>query len=274
MNSASVLSRPQAGSGVEPFDSIAPIYDRIFTDSEIGKVQRAQVTSAMNRRFKSGSRVLELNCGTGEDAIQMGRRGVEVSAYDASPAMIEVASRKLRADSSAAKASFGILRNEDLGLLEGSFDGVLSNFAGMNCCGDWPAIAEELARLVRPGGHVLLCIMGRACLWEMLYFVLRGEPGKAFRRASRNHVARIGSNPVDLHYLSVNEAEQAFSAGFSLGGWRGIGVFVPPSYCEPLFKTHNQLLSLLALFDSWLGRVPGVRCFGDHVLLDFVRCAR
>jgi len=273
MNAASAFARRQAGPPVEPFDSIAPIYDCIFTDSAIGRVQRGQVTAEMNRRFKSGSRVLELNCGTGEDAIQMGRRGVEVKAYDASPAMIEVANRKLLADPPAANVSFGILRNEDLCLVEGSFDGALSNFAGMNCCGDWPAIAKELARLVMPGGHVLLCIMGRACLWEMLYFLLRGEPGKAFRRASRDHVARIGSNSVDLHYLSVKEAQQAFSPEFNLCGWGGVGVFVPPSYCEPFFKAHNQLLRLLAVFDSWLGHVPGVRCFGDHVLLDFVRCA-
>jgi ubiquinone/menaquinone biosynthesis C-methylase UbiE len=273
MNTASILSRPQTGSSVEPFDSIAPIYDRIFTDSAIGRVQRTQVTTEINRRFEPGSRVLELNCGTGEDAIQMGRRGVEVDAYDASPAMIEVANRKLLSDSSAANVSFGILRNEDLGMLEGSFDGALSNFAGMNCSNDWPQIAGELARLVKPGGHVLLCIMGRACLWEMLYFFLRGEPRKAFRRASRNHVARIGSNSVDVRYLPVSHAKRAFFPGFTLRGWRGVGVLVPPSYCEPLFKTHNQLLNLLAVFDSWLGHVPGVRCWGDHVLLDFVRCA-
>jgi ubiquinone/menaquinone biosynthesis C-methylase UbiE len=273
MNTASVLSRPQTGSSVEPFDSIAPIYDRIFTDSAIGRVQRAQVTTEINRRFKSGSRVLELNCGTGEDAIQMGRRGVEVSAFDASPSMIEVANRKLPVDSFAAGVSFGILRNEDLGLLEGSFDGALSNFAGMNCSSDWPEIAGQLTRLVKPGGHVLLCIMGRTCLWEMLYFFLRGEPRKALRRTSRYDVARIGSNSVDVHYLSVRDAKRAFSPGFSLCGWRGVGVFVPPSYCEPLFKTHNHLLRLLAVFDSWLGHMPGIRCFGDHVLLDFVRCA-
>ena len=273
MNSVSFLAKDQMASTVEPFDSIAPVYDRIFTESAIGRVQRAMVTTEINRRFKSGGRVLELNCGTGEDAIQLGRRGVEVKAYDASSAMIEVANRKLLADPSAMKVSFGILRNEDLCLVEGPFDGALSNFAGMNCCGDWPAIAKDLARLIKPGGHVLLCIMGRACLWEMLYFVLRGEPGKAFRRASRNHVARIGSNSVDLQYLSIKEARQAFSPGFTLCGWGGVGVFVPPSYCEPFFETHNQLLRLLAVFDSWLGHVPGVRCFGDHVLLDFVRCA-
>jgi ubiquinone/menaquinone biosynthesis C-methylase UbiE len=273
MSTDSALSQPQAGSAVEPFDSIASTYDRTFTASSIGKAQRAQVAAEINRRFQCGDRVLELNCGTGEDAVALGWRGVEVSAYDASPAMIDVANRKLLADPPPTKVSFGVLRNEELSLIRSSFDGGLSNFAGMNCSRDWPGVATELARLVKPGGHVLLCIMGRFCLWEILYCLLRGQLRKAFRRGSGNQIARIGSNEVEVHYLSVRDARRIFSAGFLLCRWRGVGVFVPPSYCEPLFKKHRHLLRLLAAFDSLLGHIPGVRCWGDHVLLDFVRCA-
>ena len=274
MNTASALSRPQARPVAEPFDSLASIYDCIFTNSAIGRAQRAQVAIEINRRFHHGSHVLELNCGTGEDAFALGRRGVDVSAYDASPAMVEVANRKLHAEHLQAKVTFGVLRNEHLGLVGGSFDGALSNFAGMNCSSDWQGIAGELARLVKAGGHVLLCIMGRACLWEILHFLLRGQPRNAFRRAFRNQVVRIGESYVNVCYLSVHEAEQAFSSGFILHGWRGVGVFVPPSYCEPFFNKRNRLLKLFAAIDSRLGHLPGIRCWADHVLLDFVRRTR
>jgi ubiquinone/menaquinone biosynthesis C-methylase UbiE len=255
----------------EPFDSIAPVYDRVFTDSAIGRAQREQVTAQINRRFLQGSHVLELNCGTGEDAFALAQRGVEVTAYDASPAMIDIAQRRLQADSLASRASFDVLRNESLDLIDGSFDGALSNFAGMNCCSDWAQIAKELSRLIKPGGHVLLCIMGRACLWEIAYFLLRGQPRKAFRRASRNHTALVGGSSVVVHYLSVRQARQAFADGFTLCGWRGVGVFVPPSYCEALMTKRSKLLRVLAACDLRFGHVPGMRRFGDHVLLDFVR---
>jgi len=253
---------------------VASSYDATFTASVIGTAQRLQVATEINRCFRAGDRVLELNCGTGEDALQLGRRGVEVTAYDASPAMIGVANQKLQAEPSVTNVSFGVLRNEDLGLLEGSFDGAFSNFAGMNCCRDWPGIAAELARLIKPGGHVLLCMMGRTCLWEILYFLLRGQADKAFRRRSRNRVARIGAGHVDVHYLSVSETQQAFSSEFSLHGWRGVGVFVPPTYCESLMRGHSKLLRLLAAIDSRFGHMPGARSLGDHILLDFVRHAR
>jgi len=271
MSMASAWSNAEAISKQEPFDSVAFTYDRTFTASAIGRAQRAQIMSAIARCFPPGSRVLELNCGTGEDALALARRGVEVSAYDASPAMIDVANRKLRSETPPANVSFGILRNERLAELRGSFDGALSNFAGMNCSRDWHGIAGDLASLIKPGGHVLLCVMGRACLWEILCFLLCGLPGKAFRRANRSLVSNIGSSSVDVFYPSVHEARRAFSAGFTLSGWRGVGVFVPPSYFEPFISRRDNLLRLLAALDLRFAHLPGVRFFGDHILLDFVR---
>jgi len=271
MTTTSALPDMPLGSNAEPFDSIAAAYDRIFTATSIGKAQREQVAAEINRWFQDGDHVLELNCGTGEDAIALGRRGVDVSAFDSSPAMIGVAKRKLQAAPCQSRVHFDVLRNEDLACLVGSFDGAFSNFAGMNCSRDWQNIAAGLARLVKPGGHVLLCIMGRVCLWEIVYFLMRGQVIKAFRRRSRNQVARIGINSVDVYYASVGDARKAFCKEFTLRGWRGVGIFVPPSYCEPLFAGRNRMLRIFAVIDRLVGALPGVRCCGDHVLLDFVR---
>jgi ubiquinone/menaquinone biosynthesis C-methylase UbiE len=274
VNTASASAAVKVRTAGEPFDSIASAYDSVFTNSDIGRAQRAQVAAELNRRFVPGSCVLELSCGTGEDALALGRRGVEVRAFDASPAMIDAANRKLHANTLPANVEFGILRNEELSLIDGPFDGAFSNFAGMNCSSDWSSIAADLQRVVKPGGHVLLCIMGRACLWEIFYYLLRGQFRKAFRRKSRRSIARIGAECVEIQYVSVREAGRAFSSGFTLCGWRGVGVFVPPSYCEPLFIKRSKLLRVLTALDSRLAHVPGLRCWADHVLLDFVRFSR
>jgi ubiquinone/menaquinone biosynthesis C-methylase UbiE len=271
MSTVSASPNVQNGSNIEPFDSIAAAYDGLFTATSIGKAQRAQVATELNRRFQAGDCVLELNCGTGEDAIALGHRGVEVSAFDSSYSMIAVAKLKLQANSCSACVQFGILRNEDLGSLAGSFDGAFSNFAGMNCSHDWQGIATDLARLVKPGGHVLLCIMGRACLWEVVYFLMRGQVGKAFRRRSYNQVARVGTSSVDVYYASVRDAQRDFSKDFTLCRWRGVGIFVPPSYCEQLFAGRNWMVRLFTAIDRVIGHLPGIRCLADHVLLDFVR---
>jgi ubiquinone/menaquinone biosynthesis C-methylase UbiE len=66
------------------FDSIADQYDDIFTHSLIGRAQRDVVWDALKKTFRPGERVLEINCGTGEDALFLSKMGVSVHACDAS----------------------------------------------------------------------------------------------------------------------------------------------------------------------------------------------
>jgi len=47
------------------FDTVAEDYDRIFTNSAIGRAQRDAVWEVARTVFSPGSRILELNCGTG-----------------------------------------------------------------------------------------------------------------------------------------------------------------------------------------------------------------
>ncbi|MFZ1084091.1 MAG: class I SAM-dependent methyltransferase [Terracidiphilus sp.] len=272
MTASVIQSVAPATAITEPFDSIALDYDRVFTYSAIGKAQRSQVSQQLDLCFARGSHVLEINCGTGEDALALARSGVRVSAYDASPEMIRIANLKLNSEPLASRVQFSVLRNEQLFQLEEIFDGAFSNFAGLNCTLDWKSIADEIARLVKPGGHFLLCILGRTCLWEMVHSLLRGRFRKAFRRIRRGpSIACIDGSFLKIIYPSVSQARQIFSSGFQLCGWRGVGVFVPPSYCEPHILGKRRVLRLLAFLDSRIAHLPGVRCWGDHILLDFVR---
>src|SRR5258707_15591100 len=76
------------------FDRVAETYDATFTESLIGRAQRNVVWNALQRAFRPGDFVLELNCGTGEDAFFLAKFGISVLACDASPRMIEVAEHR------------------------------------------------------------------------------------------------------------------------------------------------------------------------------------
>jgi ubiquinone/menaquinone biosynthesis C-methylase UbiE len=52
-----------------PFDRIANVYDDIFSNSRIGLVQRKAVWAELDRNFRPGESILEINCGTGVDAF-------------------------------------------------------------------------------------------------------------------------------------------------------------------------------------------------------------
>src|SRR5690348_10540712 len=78
-----------------PFDALAADYDRAFTTSTIGRHMRAAVWRRLDAVFRPGDRVLELSCGTGEDALYLARKGVRVVATDSSPRMLEKARAKV-----------------------------------------------------------------------------------------------------------------------------------------------------------------------------------
>ncbi|MBI5671403.1 MAG: class I SAM-dependent methyltransferase [Chloroflexi bacterium] len=73
-----------------PFDPLAPTYDSDFTDTAIGRYLRGRVQARLTQHFKAGDHVLELGCGTGEDALWLAGRGVSVLATDTSAAMLDI----------------------------------------------------------------------------------------------------------------------------------------------------------------------------------------
>jgi ubiquinone/menaquinone biosynthesis C-methylase UbiE len=256
------------------FDRVANSYDESFTHTAIGRAQRRQVWSRLLAAFPVGSRVLELNCGTGEDARFLANRGRSILACDASAAMIEVAKRRTQQETGQADLTFLQIANEELGSLpvEQAFDGAFSNFSGMNCVSDLRSVARNLAKLVRPGGSVLVCVWSRLCLAEVIWYFAHVQAKKAFRRFSRQATARLGDAVISVSYPSIRELRHAFSPWFALSSRRAVGLFVPPSYMERLIGRYDKLLAPLEQLDRLCAGWPILRDVGDHVLLEFVRC--
>ena len=152
------------------------------------------------------------------------------------------------------------LRNSSF--LSGCFDGVISNFGAMNCIRDLDAVREHLARLMRPGGYLAICVMGRFCLWETAWYALRGQPGKAFRRWRQGN----SSLGVPVFYPSIKQIRKSFTPDFKLVSWNGVGIAVPPSYVTGL---SNRFLTKLAVFDHQVSHLSPVRELSDHRLLIF-----
>jgi len=134
-------------------------------------------------------------------------------------------------------------------------------------------VARDLAKLVRPGGTAILCLFGRFCLWEMLWYLLRGDTRKAFRRLrGTGVVATIApGHSVMVRYPSVNSVRRDFSPHFRLLSWKGAGIAVPPSYLEPLANRFPRPFKFAARIDSFIGRIPCLRSLADHVVMVFER---
>jgi ubiquinone/menaquinone biosynthesis C-methylase UbiE len=259
-----------------PFDAVAEAYDRVFTDSAIGQAQRASVWRELGRAFGSGSRILELGCGTGVDACFLAEQGVEVIACDSSAAMIRVAERRVR-DRGVGNVELRVLAAENISDLpaQGLLDGAFSNFGALNCLENLSRLAENLARLLRPGATVLLCLMGPFCAWEVLWYLARGEGRKAFRRQRRAGVtARLAPGAfIPVRYPTVGFLARAFAPHFRLIRWKGVGLAVPPSYMESWAAGSPRILEWAVRMDLVLEHCPGIRSLSDHILLKFERTA-
>ena len=81
----------------ESFDISAPLYDDVFTNSHIGKLQRKLVYSFLKKNLPKNQNleILEINCGTGHDAIWLANQGHQIIATDISSEMISVAKAKI-----------------------------------------------------------------------------------------------------------------------------------------------------------------------------------
>jgi len=238
------------------FDRVAARYDAVWTNTAIGRAQRDLVWREMDALFQTGERILDIGCGTGEDAAHFAQRGVTVYATDASPAMVQVAQ--------ARGVAAVVCGAEELAQIGGTFDAAISNFGALKCVEDLPAVAGALAALVRPGGSAAICLLGRFCAWETLYYAARLQFDKAFRRWRGNRVPYQGTM---VHYPTASEIHAAFKNDFELQRWTGIGLCVPPSY----IKMPAALVAVLAACDRILARLPLLRALADHRLFLLVR---
>jgi SAM-dependent methyltransferase len=260
------------------FDSIAASYDDLFTRSMIGRAQRAAVWHALLDAFAPGAHILELNCGTGEDALFLARHDISVVACDGSEGMIRTARKRMQDEEPDAPIQFELLPTEHLGRLRPGrlFDGALSNFSGLNCLSNLNQAAWDLASLVTPRAPVLICLSTRFCLAETLWFLLQGDFRKAFRRTPGVAHAKVNEFTVKVHYPTLSQVRESFSPWFRLRSCTGIGVAVPPSYLEPMIRKYPRLLGLLRWIDKRISHLPLLRIMGDHMLLHFerVECSR
>ncbi|HEY1938431.1 MAG TPA: class I SAM-dependent methyltransferase [Candidatus Angelobacter sp.] len=255
-------------TNADPFEKLAADYDRQFTSSFIGSTMRRAVWKRFPLHFTPGQRILELNCGTGEDAVFLARQGVSVLATDASRSMIDIASAKVRQHGLEDRIRCECMGWDELDNLSvAEFDGAFSNFGGLNCVKHADKALDALARRLRPHAHVLLCVMGPWCPWEWIWYLVHGDPARAFRRF-RSPVQWRG---IHVSYPSLQTMRWWAKSHFTILRVSAIGVFVPPSYTETWALRHARLIQFLNRCERRLEAVPPLPWFADHYVIELSR---
>lgn len=250
----------------EAFSLTAEKYDLFALDHPNLTRMRNKVYAHLNRQMLPGQSILELNCGSGIDAVYLAQLGYRVHATDISPGML--ARLKNKREGLQDRLTFQQCSFTHLEQVEGGpFDAVFSDLGGLNCIPDLRAVVAQLPLVLRPGGLVTWVIMPPICLWE-LATVFLGQFKLAFRRlapdGTRSH---LEGKSFMLYYFSPSEVEAAFGPEFKTLQIEGLSVITPTAESKNLAKRHPHIYGALAWLDDRLSPRWPWRGWGDFFII-------
>jgi demethylmenaquinone methyltransferase / 2-methoxy-6-polyprenyl-1,4-benzoquinol methylase len=174
------------------FDGVARRYDVTNTVLSGGQDRRWRRRTRQCLELRRGQRVLDLAAGTGVSTAELRRSGAVAIACDFSLGMLQAG----RANRRRARVPFVAGDALHLPFLDGAFDAVTISF-GLRNVADPTAALREMARVVRPGGRLVVCEFSRPTFapfrFVYLNYLMRALPWIA---------RRVSSNPEAYVYLA------------------------------------------------------------------------
>ena len=234
-------------------------YDLDDNQNPILQQMRQQVYHHVSRYLKEKSKLLELNSGTGIDALHFVQQGHTVLATDLSDGMISEIQKKINGSQPKNKFTCQQLSYDQLDRVIGNnFDYVFSNFGGLNCIADLSLVTKHLPKIVKPGGYVTWVIMPPIYLWELLW-VFKGNVKQAFRRLNaKGTIAHLDGEYFKTYYHSLSQIKSAFGAAPPLRNHSsnepfkkltvpGLPLLNPPLITDPVFNAETLTMPAISV---------------------------
>jgi ubiquinone/menaquinone biosynthesis C-methylase UbiE len=202
-----VAARPQQFIPALRFDALTRIYDPVvaLTSRERAFKRRLLKHAAIN----DGERVLDLACGTGTLAIEIKKDAskAKVSALDADPAILELARAKAR--EAGIKITFDQGYSNELPYDARRFDVVVSTLFFHHLGDEAKAdTAEEIRRVLKPGGRALIADWGRPQDPVMRMAFVGVQLLDGFRTTSSNVAGRLPEFLSDAKLKGVSVVDR------------------------------------------------------------------
>lgn len=264
------LSKSNEQLAAAAFTRQSTLFDEQYRNNSIIQYKRDRVRKHVQQYLIVNSKILELNSGTGEDAIWFAQQGHTVHATDISTGMQAVLKNKTSALNLDETISTEMISFTDLENLKqkGPYDLIFSNFAGLNCTDELDKVVRSFSSLLKPKGVVTLVILPKFCLWEFL-LLFKGRFKTAFRRlfSSKGVTAHIEGEYFKCWYYNPSYITKCLQNKFDLLAVEGLCTQVPPSYLEGFAEKHPKIFSFLKQKEEkWKTKWPW-KNIGDYYII-------
>jgi ubiquinone/menaquinone biosynthesis C-methylase UbiE len=252
------------------FSSQAAVFDALYASNTIINYKRRRVRHHILQYLKPGSNILELNSGTGQDALYFAQRGFKVHATDISEGMQAQLKQKAFDNGMQHMISTGLCSFNHLNNLEnkGPYNLIFSNFAGLNCTGALDEVLASFSELLKPGGLVTLVILPKFCLWEAL-LVFKGKFKTALRRffSGGGRAAHVQGVQFKCWYYNPAYIKKQLKAQFDVVSTEGLCTIVPPSYIEGFAEKYPKIYQYLVRAEDRLKSTWPWSSIGDYYII-------
>lgn len=217
--------------------SYLALYDRELARRTPNEMDQLELLLALRPPL----RILDLACGQGRHAIELGRRGYQVTGLDVSPYLLEVARERAQASAVNVRWILGDMRQP---LQDEHFDLILSLFTSLGYFDDPhddSAVISAAAAMLSPGGRFFLELVNGerilANFQEREWFTVGDAAVMERRTLDRDSrrmtvertVERGGHSEINVHVIRLygpteiesRLREAAFGSVQLFGDWDG-----------------------------------------------------
>ena len=259
----------------EAFNNTAPSMDTVVVRNPINAWIRQVNSSLLVESFPPGSQLIELGCGTGDEAIMLANHGCRVLALDISDGMVAKAREKVQTMGLEDRIQVQQGRIADLASLVDaspwkSFDGAYASFS-LTYEPDLRDICESLFHVLKPGTLLLCTLPNRLVLSEVVIYGAQLRLEKVTWRFKRPLYRQIAGHTLRIHAYSPWEMAALFEGSFELQGLVGLPVFLPPIYLHDFYRRLGKFQTILKQIDSLLAKRFPWNNLGDHTFYRFKR---
>jgi len=127
----------------------APVYDLVF-----GRVFARGRAASIAAAERVGGRILDVGVGTGISLLDY-KRTSRIAAVDYSEPMLKKAKERIAEHRLDNVECIAVMDAQKLGFADGAFDAVVAQYV-ITTVPDPEAVLDEFARVLRPGGEIVL----------------------------------------------------------------------------------------------------------------------